>query len=200
MESNEYKIERWDVVQDERTNIKRPILYILPHKSLIDFAKLNNDSLYITMRGTGIECYDGIKLKASLVSSSIYPNNRPNFFERTGYYVIVLKDTIWLGYPKMLGAVIFEGKIVLPKEIEENEDIRILPIPTSTTNPTEDIPMNPTEDIPTNPTEDIPTNPTTVEGFFDFSNSISKSNLFLIMLVVLFIILFVARMIINRKK
>jgi hypothetical protein len=197
MELIEYKIERWDVVYDERTNIKRPILYIVPDKSLIEFATINVDSLYITMSGTGVECYDGIKLKANLVSSAIYPNNRPNFFDSTGYYVIVLKDTIWLGYPNMLGRVGFEGKVNLVKEI---------PTPTATTNPEPTATSNPEptqtsnpEPTPTSNPEPTPTSNQIIEGFFDLSKSCSKTNLFLGILVVLFILLFVSRIIINRK-
>lgn len=193
MELIEYKIERWDVVYDERTNIKRPILYIVPDKSLIEFATINVDSLYITMSGTGVECYDGIKLKANLVSSAIYPNNRPNFFNSTGYYVIVLKDTIWLGYPNMLGKVTFEGKVNLIKPVYYNKEERQnipSPTPIYTTNPTVNPIVNPTVNPTVNPQE-------TLEGFYDFSKS--KTNLFLIILCVLFIILFVTRIIMNSK-
>ena len=43
MSSTEYKIERWDVVYDEKQNIKRPLLYILPDESLIEFSKSNKN-------------------------------------------------------------------------------------------------------------------------------------------------------------
>ena len=130
----EYKIERWDVVYDDKVNMKKPMLYIIPDEGLLKFVELNPDTLYITMKGTGIDCYDGIKLKANLFSSGTYPVNRPNFFEKTGYYVISLKDTIWLGYPYKLGTVSFQGENIIepkgepvqtpsPKETEEKKKI-----------------------------------------------------------------------------
>ena len=186
MESTEYKIERWDVLYDERLNIKRPMIYIVPDDYLLEYAKLNIDTLYVTMSGTGIECYDGIQLKAQLFSSANYPNKRPNFFDETGYYVIVLKDAIWLGYPKKLGIVTFQGVVNLVK----TEQPTTQPSSEPTTQP------QPT----TQPSSVKPTNQPTLEGFSDVLPSLSKSNWFLITLGALFIILFIVRFIINNKK
>jgi hypothetical protein len=196
MELSEYKIERWDVVYDYKTNTKRPILYILPDEVLVEFAKINVESLYITMTGTGIECYDNIKLKANLVSSAIYPNDRPNFFEKTGYYVILLKDTIWLGYPNMLGKVTFEGKVNLIKPVyDDKKETQNIPSPTQmyTPNPS----TNPSANPSANPNNMVNNPQNTLEGFSDFSKS--KASLFLIILCVLFIILFVTRIIMNSN-
>ena len=182
-ESSEYKIERWDVVYDEKLNIKRPLIYIVPDKPLIEFAKINIDNLYVTMNGTGIECYDGIKLKASLISSANYPNRRPNFFDVTGYYVVVLKDAIWLGYPKKLGTVNFQGKVNLIRSFEE---VKPTSVPSEIVSPV----------VPS--LTPVPTS--MVEGFAGGSIELgSKSNWFIIILILLFIILFIVRFIINRN-
>jgi hypothetical protein len=181
MELNEYKIERWDVVYDDKMDMKRPILYIVPDESLIEFAKINTNSLTIRMTGTGIDCYDKIGLKAELVSSSIYPNNRPNFFTSTGYYVVILKDTIWLGYPKYLGKVVFEGKFALPKK---EENLKIEP-------PVEEAETMFEIEIPFQ-TENFESENNILETFSLKSNS--KINIFLFLLILLFVILFVYRM------
>ena len=182
MESTEYKIERWDVLYDERLNIKRPMIYIVPDDYLLEYANMNIDTLYITMSGTGIECYDGIQLKAQLFSSANYPNKRPNFFDETGYYVIVLKDAIWVGYPKKLGIVTFQGRVNLVKT-------------EPTTQPTPQPSLQPT--IQATPQ---PSLQPSLEGFSDVLPSLSKSNWILISLGALFIILFIVRFIINNKK
>ena len=187
MEATEYKIERWDVLYDERLNIKRPMIYIVPDDYLLEYAKVNRDSLYITMSGTGIDCYDGIELKAQLFSSAIYPNKRPNFFDETGYYVIVLKDAIWLGYPKKLGTLTFKGRVNL---------IKVEPSLQPTNEPTPH--LQPSLQGTPQPSLQPSLQPT-VEGFSDIL-PVSKSNWILISLGILFIILFIVRFIINKNK
>ena len=191
MESTEYKIERWDVLYDERLNIKRPMIYIVPDDYLLEYAKVNIDTLYVTMSGTGIECYDGIQLKAQLFSSANYPNKRPNFFDETGYYVIVLKDAIWVGYPKKLGIVTFQGRVNLVKTEQPTTQPTIQPSSEPTIQATPQPSLEPTTQPSLQPT---------LEGFSDVLPSLSKSNWILISLGVLFIILFIVRFIINNKK
>lgn len=105
MQSNEYKIERWDVIYDDKLNLKRPLVYIVPDQTLVDFAKINKDTLYATIRGTGNNCYDN-KSRVSLVSIK---ETRPNLFDKTGYYTLQFSDAVWAGYPKLMGTVSFEG-------------------------------------------------------------------------------------------
>ena len=105
MQSNEYKIERWDVIYDDKLNLKRPLVYIVPDQTLLDFAKINKDTLYATIRGTGNNCYDN-KSRVSLVSIK---ETRPNLFDKTGYYTLQFSDAVWAGYPKLMGTVSFEG-------------------------------------------------------------------------------------------
>jgi hypothetical protein len=108
MQLNEYKIERWDVIYDEKLNSKQPLAYIVADQTLIEFANLNKDSLYATVKGTDNDCYDSLlnRVKVSLVSVK---ETRPNLFDQTGYYTLQFKNSIWLGYPKSMGTVSFEG-------------------------------------------------------------------------------------------
>lgn len=165
---SEYKVERWDVVYDEKSNMKRPMLYIVPDTSLIEFTKLNPD-LHVTMKGTGIECYDNISLKANLVSCA---ETRPNLFDSKGYYVVMFKDAIWLGYPRSFGTISFQGvnKFEVKQEPEKVEKY-----------------------------ESTAGGENLVEGFCTFSNVSSNTNCFLIILFGLFVVLFIVRIIINRK-
>ena len=105
MQSNEYKIERWDAIYDDKLNLKTPLVYIVPDQPLIEFAKINKDTLYANIRGTGNDCYDN-KFQVSLVSIK---ETRPNLFDKTGYYTLKFSDAVWFGYPKSLGTVSFEG-------------------------------------------------------------------------------------------
>jgi hypothetical protein len=177
----EYKIERWDVMYDDKENLKRPLLYIIPDEGLLKFAELNPDTLYITMKGTGIECYDGIKLKANLFSSGVYPVERPNFFDNTGYYVIALNDTLWLGYPYKLGTVSFQGENTIELKGEPTKS----PTPTPKTKEN----YESTEHGEVN----------NIEGFCSCSNVSSKTNVILITLSIVLILLFIVRFIINMK-
>lgn len=114
-----YPIKRWDVIQIN-TVTKQPIIYIKPDK---DFFKLikNNLIIDIEIKSTD-KIYDGKIIKGIVNSSQNVPNQRPNYFKKTGYYTIRLKS-YWYGYPhpSKLGNVSFpalnQSKIV--KEQEE---------------------------------------------------------------------------------
>ena len=172
MQSNEYKIERWDVIYNDKLNLKQPLVYIVPDQTLIEFAKINKDTLYGTIRGTGNNCYDN-KVKVSLVSIK---ESRPNLFDKTGYYTLQLLDTAWIGYPKSLGSVSFEG---VNKQVEPYEIIRVEP-------------QNETEnenDEPQNETE----NQSTIEKFMDLKNN--KPNVIIIILGLLLLLVLAIRFI-----
>ena len=130
MQSNEYKIERWDVIYDDKLNLKRPLIYIVPDQTLIEFASLNKDSLYATIKGSGNDCYDNVKAKVSLVSIK---ETRPNLFDKTGYHTLQFNNSIWVGYPNSLGSVSFEG---LNKQAEPQPTPTPSEQPTPTSNPT----------------------------------------------------------------
>ena len=120
---NSYKIERWDVIL--YNNIKLPMIYIKPDLNLIkNLDKLDNTVL-CKISGTNM-AYDRNKIVGSINNSSTTPNCRPNFFEKTGYYVITLFSN-WHGYPNIseLGLVEFENfeKETETKQEPENSQI-----------------------------------------------------------------------------
>lgn len=120
--NQDYKIHRWDSVIIS-TNKKcltptpiasKPMLYIKPDNTLLQFAKDNNNELLVDVEyGTR---FPNIKRRVKgqfYKSSEIY--KRPNFFNTTGLYIIVL-DTDWDGYPDTLGVVnIFGYKGGIPE-------------------------------------------------------------------------------------
>lgn len=106
---SQYKIERFDVVMFGNSTTKVPMLYIKPDLTFLEFARSNNYAVSVEINGTGT-IYDG-KIIPGVVDKSCYvPNCRPNFYEKTGYYVITLWSN-WYGYlePDKLGTVKFFG-------------------------------------------------------------------------------------------
>ena len=117
----QYKIERWDAVLYGNNIIKSPIIYIKPDKYLLEFAKANNYLMVVKIEGTNT-IYDGREILGVLDLSAVVPNQRPNFFEDTGLYVIKLYAH-WYGYPSpsKLGMVSFLGYNSIDYNEEKNE-------------------------------------------------------------------------------
>ena len=88
------KIERWDMVEER--NVYIPMLYFKPTLDQIDLIKLNEGQLYINITGTG--SYDGLHRGIIDLSRNI-PNCRPDFFDQTQLYVLILPDTSFTQYP-----------------------------------------------------------------------------------------------------
>lgn len=95
---SEYKINRWDVVLFGNSNTRVPMIYIKPDLTFINFIKENNSAVVCEISGTGT-VYDGKKIPGMVYESSYIPSCRPNFFNKTGYYVITLWAN-WYGYPE----------------------------------------------------------------------------------------------------
>ena len=107
-----YKIERWDAVMFGNYLRKIPMIYIKPDETFLEFARNNNFSVLCEISDTGMN-YDtksGNKIPGIINQSGSIPNCRPNFFEKTGLYVISLLSP-WIGYPSKnsLGTVKFFG-------------------------------------------------------------------------------------------
>ena len=100
-----YQIKRWDVVMFGNNITKVPMIYIIPDLYFLEFAKVNEYSLFCEISGTNT-IYDGVIIPATVNKSSDVPNCRPNFYADTGTYVITLKMD-WNGYPNRLGKVKF---------------------------------------------------------------------------------------------
>lgn len=110
----EYEIFRWDVVMSSNNLVKAPMIYIKPDMMFLEFARSNNFVIACEISGTGT-VYDG-KTIIGVVDKSYYvPNYRPNFYEKTGFYVVTLWAN-WYGYPEpgKLGMVKFSGMKNVP--------------------------------------------------------------------------------------
>jgi hypothetical protein len=106
----EYDIKRWDAVLFGNSEAQVPMIYIKPDIDFLSFARVNNYAVMATINGTGTQ-YDGHKIPGVVSTSCAIPGNRrPNYFKKTGYYVVTLQSN-WYGYPdpKHLGTVSFEG-------------------------------------------------------------------------------------------
>jgi hypothetical protein len=106
---SQYKIERWDVVMFGNSVTKVPMIYIKPDLTFLDFARINNFAVSCEINGSGT-IYDGKEIPGVVDKSCFVPNCRPNFCEKTGFYVITLWAN-WYGYPEpdKMGMVKFSG-------------------------------------------------------------------------------------------
>ncbi len=105
--SKTYKIHRWDAVLFGNSTDPTPIIYIKANSDLLEFAKANKDALLVDLKIPDSIYND--KLVAGLwFKSSDIPNCRPEFFEKTELYVIVLQAP-WHGYPDNLGEIAISG-------------------------------------------------------------------------------------------
>ena len=112
MVQTEYEITRWDPVIPKGNTLPYPMVYIKPSRDsadFLDFSKANNHMFSISISGTGMD-YDKMSVVGTTDVSGYFPNYRPNFFNSTGYYVVVLL-TNWIGYPSngKLGKIILRG-------------------------------------------------------------------------------------------
>ncbi len=104
-----YKIHRWDVVMSGSSNVQAPMIYLEPDTAFMQFARENNFAVVCTISGTGT-VYDGKQIPGVVSQSADVPSCRPNFYAKTGLYVVRLWAN-WYGYPHPdnLGVVEFSG-------------------------------------------------------------------------------------------
>lgn len=116
----QYDIKRWDVVMFSNSITMVPMIYIKPDKAFIEFAHNNKFAVMVTINSTNT-IYDGKKIPGVVDTSGRIPNNRPNYFNKTGYYVITL-DANWYGYPspRSLGTASFFGLYQDSPNLEHN--------------------------------------------------------------------------------
>jgi hypothetical protein len=106
---SKYKIHRWDVVMSGSSNVQAPMIYVEPDTTFLQFARENNFAVVCTVSGTDT-MYDGKQIPGVVSLSADVPSCRPNFYAKTGLYVVRLWAN-WYGYPhpEKLGDVIFSG-------------------------------------------------------------------------------------------
>ncbi len=94
----QYPIKRWDPVQFSSSKLAIfPMIYIEPDAEFISYIRKNNYKITVGIEGTG-KSYDGRKLRGTVDRSSVTPSCRPNYYVKTGLYVITL-EAPWEGYP-----------------------------------------------------------------------------------------------------
>jgi hypothetical protein len=86
-----------------------PMIYVIPDIYFLDFVRENDYKVAVIISGTGT-VYDGKKIVGTVDKSSVVPNCRPNYYAKTGYYVITF-NSFWYGYPPlhMLGEATIVG-------------------------------------------------------------------------------------------
>lgn len=99
-----YKIERMDVIL--QNNKKYPIIYIKPDIKFLELINENSFAVMVQLYDTGV--YDCCWIPATVSRSCNVPSCRPNYYEKTGYYILTLFCS-WNGYPYNLGTVKIMG-------------------------------------------------------------------------------------------
>ena len=99
----DYSIKKWDAVSFGSTLERMPMIYISPDLDLVSLLEKNHSVVSVEISGTN-SVYDGKKIIGYVSRSCDTPNCRPNYFAKTGYYVIVLQS-FWYGYPDTDGNV-----------------------------------------------------------------------------------------------
>lgn len=111
---NSYKINRWDVIILKNNNInKTPMIYIKPDRNLINILNKNDWVLDCKIKNTNkkYDCLENIKIYFK--NNTNIPNNRINYFEKTGY-ISGLLNSEWFGYPNIsnLGEIQLQQNII----------------------------------------------------------------------------------------
>lgn len=92
----EYKIERWDAIIPKGNTFPYPVVYFKPEENFENYIVENNIVL-VKISNTN-STYDEKSVLGMVYNSGYFPSFRPNFFNNTGYYLIVI-FTNWIGYP-----------------------------------------------------------------------------------------------------
>jgi hypothetical protein len=94
--TKKYQIYSWDVILANSTN-RVPIIYVKPDLDFLNLIQSNNYILKVLITDSN-SIYDNKIIIGEVNKSSAVPNCRPNFFNDTGLYVVILYCD-WNGYP-----------------------------------------------------------------------------------------------------
>ncbi|MDC0231216.1 hypothetical protein OAK19_04555 [Aureispira] len=122
-----YNILRWDSV--EQNNKIVPMIYFKPDLNIVNLMKLNNNKIKIQVCNTNYynNTYNGV-----INQSSMIPNCRPNFYDASNLYVIIL-DTDFITYPTKMGEfTIYDPSTPLSTSTSTPQTTCGQPRPTST--------------------------------------------------------------------
>ena len=101
-----FTIERWDSVIFGKNQEPMPMIYFRPNEEFLKEAKNNKYTGLVTIKNSN-STYDNRPLIGTIDNSGYFPNYRPNFYNETGLFVIVL-GSAWFGYPYKKGTVHIE--------------------------------------------------------------------------------------------
>jgi hypothetical protein len=100
-------IERWDPVLVGNNSQPMPMIYVKANESLRKYFELNKMMVAVIISDTK-SIYDGKVIGAVADCSGFYPDYRPNFYNKTGFYTLTLSSA-WYHYPKFNGMVEITG-------------------------------------------------------------------------------------------
>ena len=103
---NTFEIYRWDSVTCSKDNTPKPMIYVKPDISLMNYFKRNNNKVWLKIKNSG-SAYDNQAYYGIVEKSAYRPNYTPNYFNSKGMYVITLQTDYWIGYPTQNGQVEF---------------------------------------------------------------------------------------------
>ena len=114
-----YLIKRWDVVQFNGSIRRYPVVYIEPDDTFMSFIEANNNAVMVEISNTG-KMYDCEQIPGVAYKSCNIPNYRPNFYNKTGWWCIVLTSQ-WRGYPtpENMGTLQLFGLNPVPSSLSE---------------------------------------------------------------------------------
>ena len=91
-----YPIKRWGGSLTNNNINPHPVVYIKPDEELVKFAVMNDNKLLVSISDTNLP-YEN----KQIVGIFKVDSNRPNYFNKTGYYMIELLSD-WYGEPEDL--------------------------------------------------------------------------------------------------
>ncbi len=116
MEDKKYLIHSWNPVLLNKSLSPLPCLYIKMDNDLKQLL-IKDNLLQVSVYDTN-SIYDGHIFDFKIYNSGIFPNYRPNFFNITGYYCVVIYSN-WYYYPKDNGYIIF-NKAQKTQPVQQN--------------------------------------------------------------------------------
>jgi len=115
-----YPIQSWNPMIYKNNTYPLPMLYVTGDKKLEHYAEENDFSFLVTITGSNSN-YDNKPIVAVMDCSGVFPNCRPNFYEKNKYFTLTLFGT-WIGYPPNNGSMLIQGmkgpdKLAVPKPV-----------------------------------------------------------------------------------
>ena len=98
-----YPIKQWAVGLTGNSVTRNPLIFVEPDPNFLSIARNNKFIVKCNIAGTD-SIYDKHSMLGVINTSGNVPNCRPNFYAKTGLYVIRLLSN-WSGYAPVNGTV-----------------------------------------------------------------------------------------------